>query len=130
MKIENIKIHRQVTAEHQKVLLLYLRDETQLSSNQWTILRQSVRLLGRSTLFLDGILYSFRQFYEIFVDARFADEYLGALSNMTDVEQEAPAKQAQVARQILEFLESLSGFRRTELTCQLLLVYNLYWWAF
>jgi hypothetical protein len=98
MKIEDIRIHRQVTAEHQKVLLLYLRDETQLSSKQWAILRKSANLLGRSTLFLDGIMYSFRQFYETFVDARFVDEYLRALSDMTNVEREAPAKQAQVAR--------------------------------
>jgi len=55
MKIENIKIHRQVTAEHQKVLLLYLRDETQIPFKQWAILRKSVRLLGHGTLFLEGV---------------------------------------------------------------------------
>lgn len=129
MVLSNVQISPKLKHAHRRVLLEYLQSESRLSRPQWLTLVEAIDLLGESTLILRRRRYTFREFYDIFVDKEFADHFLGALIETPDLEREALTLQASVARRICQFLDGLSGFSRRDPKCPLLLVYCLYWWS-
>ncbi len=72
-----IQITPNLTAEHDAVLTEYLRGESRLTRMQWQQLREAVDLLGQSEVTFQERSYTFRQFYETFIDRQFADAFLG-----------------------------------------------------
>ena len=128
MQLSSIRIQPQLAPTHEQALLNYLDSTRSLSSADWSALFDAVELLDQSTLFIDRITYTFRQFYNQFIDKRFADSFITQLVQLTDLEK-ATVLQASVAQQIMTFLQGLSGFSPQQKTHRLLMVYCLYWWA-
>jgi hypothetical protein len=128
LQLSRIEIHSQLTSQHEHVLLGYLHSTRNLPPAQWLILFEAVEHLGLSTLVIDATAYTFRQFYNQFIDAQFADTFIGQLVQLTELK-EATVLQASIARQIVAFLQGLSGFSLQQKACRLFMVYCLYWWG-
>ncbi len=73
--------------------------------------------------------YTFKHFYNEFIDRRFAEPFLKALVRLTDVEQEAARLQAATAREIVTAVRRQEFYRRGDNNSHLLLTFCLYWWA-
>ncbi len=124
-----IQIHTNLTAEHSIVLQEYLRGESRLTREQWHRLREAIDLLGQSTVTFQGRAYTFRQFYETYIDRAFADIYLSALIAAEDLSQDAPRLQAATARQIVQWVQQQAFYQKGQAESRLLLTFCLYWWA-
>lgn len=129
MSFDSINLNPQLRPEHQRILLRYLIDELTLSHHDWVTLVEAVDVLSESIVMTDGQAYTFRQFYEEYIDLPFADTFLSHLLTLTDVEVEGRRAQAATAQQIGRLLDQTAGFSRDDSACRLLLIYCLYWWA-
>lgn len=128
MQISRVHIHPQLTSQHEQALLSYLNSVRNLSPAQWLILFEAVELLHQSTFVIDGITYTFRQFYNQFIDTPFADTFINQFIRLTELE-EADVLQAAFAKKIVVLLQGISGFSAQQKTTRLLMVYCLYWWG-
>jgi hypothetical protein len=88
-----IRIDSGLSPQHDAILTGYLRGTEHLTREQWRHLREAIDLLARSTITLQGRTFTFKWFYETFIDRRFADAFLQALVATADVTQDAPLKQ-------------------------------------
>jgi len=129
MLLTDIHLNSQLSFEHQRVLLRYLSDDLYLSYSDWVTLVKAVNILGDSTVRVNGIGKTFRQFYEQQIDSLFADEFLNKLALSTALERDGPRLQAETAKNIGELFDSMDGFTREDNDCRMLLTYCLYWWA-
>jgi len=86
---------------HRRVLHEYLRGEGRLMREQWHVLREAIDLLEQSSLVINEREYTFKRFYNEFIDRRFAEPFLKALVRLTDVKREAACLQAATAREIV-----------------------------
>ena len=127
--MNNIHINPLLTVVHRRVLHEYLRGEGRLTREQWHVLREAIDLLEQSSLVINEQEYTFKRFYNDFIDQRFADPFLNALVGLKDVEQEAARLQAATAREIVVAVRQLEFYRRGDNNSHLLLTFCLYWWA-
>lgn len=128
MRIDAICLDARLLVRHEEALVAYLR-APRLSFDQWVTLMEAIDWLGESTVTTDGQSMTFRTFYEVHVEAVFADDFLRDVVTMDDLDRDAPPRQAAVARVISVWLEQAEGFdRRTREGLQLL-IYCQYWWA-
>jgi hypothetical protein len=127
--IEMILLPAGYTDQHQRLALHYLQQgrhgltsaETQMVMTGFDLLHHAVVVTGKETL-------SFYALYQRYVDAHFADPYLDALLQITDVAREHNALRARYARAILEQLLA-TGFQQGGMVeSNLLLAYCLYFW--
>lgn len=73
--------------------------------------------------------YTFKHFYNEFIDRRFAEPFLKALVRLTDVEKEAARLQAATAREIVAAVRRQEFYHQGDSNGHLLLTFCLYWWA-
>jgi hypothetical protein len=128
MRLSDWALDPRLQSAHEQALRAYLQ-APRLPREQWPVLMEAVDWLGLSTVVCDGRRLTFREFYETYIEARFADGFLRDLLTMADVEKEAPARQAMTARAISAWLEEVEGFSRRRPEGLRLLFYCLYWWS-
>ncbi|MEK7830052.1 MAG: hypothetical protein AAB401_03155, partial [Acidobacteriota bacterium] len=92
-------------------------------------LANAVDELGKSSVMVDRQELTFRQFYEAFIDAQFADPFLAGLLVLKDLEISGRHSQATVAQKICKLLDAATGFSRDNNDCRMMMIYCLYWWA-
>jgi len=127
--LNKIHINPLLTIVHRRVLHEYLRGEGRLTREQWHILREAIDLLEQSSLVINEQEYTFKHFYNEFIDRRFAEPFLQALVRLTDVEKEAARLQAATAREIVAAVRRQEFYRQGDSNGHLLLIFCLYWWA-
>lgn len=111
------------------ILRRYLADAAHLSEAEWRHLRNVINHLAQSEVNFGGRRYTFRRFYDTFINGTYARPFLQQLQSLNDLHREGSALQASMARKIMTWLAS-NGLSPTQvLHADLLLVYCLYWWA-
>jgi len=88
-----------------------------------------VALLANSQIVFRGQSYTFRRFYATFLEAERAPASLAALYQLTNVQRDGPALQAQGARAILAWLEANGFYGPDAGEASFVVVYCLYRWA-
>jgi len=96
MRLSDFRLDPRLGIAHEQALWAYLQ-APRLPREQWPVLMEAVDWLGLSTVVCDEGRFTFREFYETYIEACYADDFLRDLLTMADVEQEAPARQAAVA---------------------------------
>lgn len=127
--LNKIHINPLLTVVHRRVLHEYLRGEGRLTREQWQMLREAIDLLEQSSLVIDEWEYTFKRFYNEFIDKRFAEPFLKALVRLKDVEKEAARLQAATAREIVTSVRLKEFYLKGDSNSHLLLTFCLYWWA-
>lgn len=129
MILTSIFLNPQLLATHQRVLLQYFQDEERLTYSSWTTLFRAVDLLSNSVIFLDRKRQTFRQFYNQYIDRRFAGTFINQLIVLDNLEREAHRLRASISQDIIRFLEQINGFTSDDEGCRMLMIYCLYWWS-
>jgi hypothetical protein len=127
--LNKIQINPLLTVVHRRVLHEYLRGEGRLTREQWHVLREAIDLLEQSSLVINEQEYTFKRFYNEFIDKRFSEPFLKALVHVTDVDKEAARLQAATAREIVAAVRRQEFYRQGDSNSHLLLTFCLYWWA-
>lgn len=127
--LTSIFLNPQLLATHQRVLLQYFQDEERLTYSSWTTLFRAVDLLSNSVIFLDRKRQTFRQFYNQYIDRRFAGTFINQLIVLDNLEREAHRLRASISQDIIRFLEQINGFTSDDEGCRMLMIYCLYWWS-
>ena len=123
------RIDGNLTPEQDAALTGYLRGAERLTREQWRRLREAIDLLARSTVTFQGRDYTFKWFYETFIDRQFADAFLQTLVTTADVTQDAPRLQAATARQIVQWIQQQDVYQKGQAESRWLLIFCLYWWS-
>jgi hypothetical protein len=123
------RIDGNLTPEQDAALTDYLRGAERLTREQWRRLREAIDLLARSTVTFQGRDYTFKWFYETFIDRRFANAFLQTLVTTADVTQDAPRLQAATARQIAQWIQQQDFYQKGQAESRWLLIFCLYWWS-
>mgnify|MGYP000683946733 CR=1 FL=1 len=111
------------------LLRRYLTDSHQFSGREWCRMRQAIDKLAHCEVQFGARRYRFTQFYRIFINGTYAYPFLKELADLSDADGEGLELQAQVARQIWEWLQ-LNGIQagRTP-NAEYLVVFCLYQWG-
>jgi len=114
--------------DHEGVVVGYLAGHL-YGREAWAKAFEAFDLLDQAALVTAQGYFTFRALYQRIVDRQMADNYLGELLTLRDVEQQSPALWSRFARQIVsEFRQR--GWRRSDVPeARLLLSYLLYWWG-
>lgn len=115
------------TPLQEDVVIRYLADQLHGQAD-WRLATEAFTLLDSATFAMAGNTVSLRRFYQYFVDEQFADMYLQALLNLTDVRRQSPTLWAGVARQITQAFRQLPWQADQQPASRLCLSYLLYWW--
>jgi hypothetical protein len=86
-------------------------------------------LLSNSVIFFDKKRQTFHQFYNQYIDRRFADAFINQLVVLDNLEREAHRLRALISQEIIRFLEQINGFTSNDEGCRMLMIYCLYWWS-
>jgi len=93
------------------------------------MLRRTLAKLDHGTVQFGVQTYRFTQFYRTFINGTYAYPFLGTIAKLANLEQDGSKIQAQVARQIWQWLED-SGIRIGQVQhAQYLIVYCLAQWS-
>lgn len=114
--------------DHERVVIDYLAGRL-YGREAWAKAFEAFDLLDQAVLVTAQGYFTFRALYQRIVDRQMADNYLGELLTLRDLEQQSPALWSRFARQIVsEFRQR--GWRRSDVPeARLLLSYLLYWWG-
>jgi len=108
--------------------MLWLRNPRDLTIADWPKALTAFDLLRESTLEWEGHLETFGDFYEHFVDARYATPCLKELMSLAKPETDGYSVLAAYARRLRQELVALFPERPLPLPARGLLAHCLYWW--
>jgi hypothetical protein len=129
MAITSIQLSPAFSHEHLRVLIAYLTVPNTLSTSERETLLQAIDVLRDSRVTESDNTRTFGQFYETFIDARYADEFLEAVWLAGDVDVVGRQRRAEIARAIRQQFQQQGWYQAGDVNSRVLLTFCLYWWT-
>ncbi len=107
----------------------YLTESHLFSGKEWQTLRRVIDKLAQSEVQFGTQRYHFAQFYRTFINGTYAYPFLKRLARLTKIEQEGLKEQAQVARQIWNWLRANGIQTERVANAEYLIIYCMYQWG-
>lgn len=129
MPVTAIELNSAFIKKHQRVLVKYVFSPNAMSRAERNTLLQAIDAVRYSRVKVDGRDYTFAQFYNLFIDKAYADEFIDELWAAEQVENVGRQKKAQVTKAIRERFIREGWYRHDLPKTRLLLAFCLFWWA-
>jgi len=118
-----------LTRPETTLLRRYLTESHRFSGQEWHALRQTIDKLALAEVQFGVQHYRFAQFYRAFINGTYAYPFLADLAELADIERDGLNRQAQIARQIWDWLQ-LNGIQAGVVPhTEYLIVFCLYQWG-
>ncbi|HKI36903.1 MAG TPA: hypothetical protein VKA46_33935 [Gemmataceae bacterium] len=103
-----ISLPPQATSQHREAALKYFEKTERLSAADWSLVLETFDTLSRGAVLIERKRWTFRQIYNRYVDARYADEFITQLLALNDPERQGQSLQQQSAATMLAMLEYIT----------------------
>jgi len=125
----HIALPSNLTKQHLNILLKYFEDRDQLSSDDWKVALASFRRLGKGIISIGKKRINFKQFYDYFVDHKYANDFISHLMELQDLQKESEMFLQNIAFEILERLKQEGIYQKEIANSEYLAAYCVYWWT-
>jgi len=128
MPVGDIRLSPALTTHQMDLIMLWLRNPRNLTLADWPKALTAFDLLRTSTVEWEGQSETFGDFYEHFMDVRYATPCLKELMSLVTPESDGYSVLAAYARRLRQDLLELFPERPLSLPARGLLAHCLYWW--